>query len=82
MNEADAAHWKIFCAESLQLQKQQIMGALQKQCEFCRQLYTICIFSQEITICNTIVVCLCANYTVFFFFFLVSLLYAKCLKCC
>lgn len=81
MNEADAAHWKILCAGSLQLRKQQIMGASQKQCEFCRQLYTIGIFSQEITICNTIVVRLCANYTVFFFF-LVSLLYAKRLKCC
>lgn len=30
MNEADAAHWKILCAGSLQLRKQQIMGAPQK----------------------------------------------------
>lgn len=68
MNEADAAHWKILCAESLQLRKQQIMGALQKQCEFVNDHIQF-VFLVKKLLFVTQLLCAFVQITLFFFFF-------------
>lgn len=70
-NEGDSsstAHWKILCAESLQLRKQQIMGALQKQCEFVSDHIQF-VFLVKKLLFVTRLLCAIVQITLFFFFF-------------